>query len=92
VAGDVGACYGHAGRIEGVCGFLLDLFEVGFERFVQRAGFLELHFCARQILLEGFEPALEVLVGDAQDGELVAQLLVPGEEQLLECLAFAFAS
>jgi hypothetical protein len=42
--------------------------------------------------LEGFEPALEVLVGDAQDGELVAQLFVPGEEQLLECLAFAFAS
>jgi hypothetical protein len=42
--------------------------------------------------LEDFEPALEVLVGDAQDGELVAQLLVPGEEQLLECLAFAFAS
>jgi hypothetical protein len=35
---------------------------------------------------------LQVLVGDAQDGELVAELLVAGEEELFQGLAsFAFA-
>lgn len=41
--------------------------------------------------MEGFEARLEVLVGDAEDRQLVAKLLVARKEELFERLAFAFA-
>ena len=65
VARGVGSGDGHGGGVESVGGFLLNFFEVCFQRFVEEFGFLEIHVGGGELFLEGFEAALEVLVGDS---------------------------
>ena len=74
-----------------MCGLLLHLFEVGFQGLVEKARLFEVHVGLGKLILEGFQAGLKVLVGDAEDGQLVAELLVACEEELFERVSLVFA-
>jgi len=70
--------------VVGLVGLGLELEEVVFEFLVECAGTGEFGCGRVEGLLQGLQALGEVLVRDAEDGKFVSELLVTGEEQLLE--------
>ena len=69
---------------------LLHFQEVVFERDREGLGAAELGASGGEGCLEGAQLGLEVLVGDAEESELIGELLVPRKKKLLQGVLLAF--